>query len=340
MTPPPRVISKWRPPLALIIYTVLLIVMLLPVIIIALFRAYRATANSMAFADLTALLIALALTVIVAYVLTRTITSPINSLVSRTDAIGRCGKSEIQPLDSYGTREIATLSQSFLDLATKLVDRTEYVHSFAMHVSHELKSPLTAIQGAAELLRDDAVDEPMSQVQRQRFLDNIIADTRRLDLLLSRLRELSSADLLVVGGQTTVDVVLSQMRQQFPALDITSCGATSSSWAIPIEAMTIIMSNLAENAVQHGANALSVTVSSNEQMIKMIVQDNGRGIAQSNKANIFQPFFSTRKAEGGTGMGLAIVRSMLRTFNGTIELADTMNGAAFEISAPLGSRLS
>ncbi len=53
-----------------------------------------------------------------------------------------------------------------MDLASQLVDRTDYIRTFATHVSHELKSPLTAIRGAAELLRDDEPDLPMTPEQR------------------------------------------------------------------------------------------------------------------------------------------------------------------------------
>src|SRR6185503_3107916 len=106
--------------------------------------------------------------------------------------------------EQLGTREIATLSQSFLDLAERLVDRTEYVSSFAAHVSHELKSPVTAIRGSAELLRD----AEMSKEERRRFLEHIIADSDRLTALLERLRELARADLDVEPGSTTLSEAL------------------------------------------------------------------------------------------------------------------------------------
>ncbi|MBW8786247.1 MAG: HAMP domain-containing protein, partial [Rhizobium leguminosarum] len=160
--PAPKVRTKWRPTLALIVYVVLLAVMALPILIVIWFRAVEASSNRMAPAEIGALAVVFILTLGVAYVLTRTITGPIDALIARTEEIARGGKGAIRPLESYGTREIAVLSQSFLDLAGKLVDRTEYVRSFAAHVSHELKSPLTAIRGAAELLRDDDVERPMT----------------------------------------------------------------------------------------------------------------------------------------------------------------------------------
>ncbi len=330
----PKVRKKWRPTLALIVYAVLLAVMALPILIVIWFRAMETTSGRMAPAEITALLVVLVLTLAVAFVLTRTITGPIDALIARTEEIARGGKAAIRPLESYGTREIATLSQSFLDLAGKLVDRTEYVRSFAAHVSHELKSPLTAIRGAAELLRDDDVDQPMTRAQRLRFLDNIVADAERLDTLLLRLRELAQAELPVTKGETTIEDILAPLRERFPALDIIGTGSTTVSFALPIEAAGIVFANLAENALQHGATRLDLTAIVSHQSVTLLVRDNGRGIADANREHIFQPFFSTRREHGGTGMGLGIIRSMLGAHGGTIELKGSVTGAEFEMSIP------
>lgn len=336
MTPAPRVRTKWRPPLALIVYAVLLAVMALPVLIIIWFRATDATSIRMTPAEIGALVVALALTLAVAYVLARTITGPINSLIARTDEIARGGKAAIRPLESYGTREIATLSQSFLDLAGKLVDRTEYVRSFAAHVSHELKSPLTAIRGAAELLRDDDADQPMTKAQRLRFLDNIVADAERLGALLLRLRELAQAELPVAEGETNVEEIPHMLCKRFPGLEIVGLGDTQSTIGLPFEAAGIVFANLAENALQHGATRLELTVSADARTVTILVRDNGSGISEGNRERIFQPFFSTRREQGGTGMGLDIVRTMLGSYGGVIHLRQTTGlGAEFEITLPL-----
>ncbi|MFS2175856.1 sensor histidine kinase [Rhizobium pisi] len=333
--PAPKVRTKWRPTLALIVFAVLLTVMMLPILIVIWFRTAEASSSGMAPTEIGALVVVLLLTLAVAYVLTRTITGPIDALIARADEIARGGKAAIRPLESHGTREIAVLSQSFLDLAGKLVDRTEYVRSFAAHVSHELKSPLTAIRGAAELLRDDDGEQQMTKAQRLHFLDNIVADAVRLDALLQRLRELAQAETPLTEGQISVADIISLLRGQFPALRISGAGDTGLSVALPQEAAGIVFTNLAENALQHGATLLELTVSASARTAVILVRDDGSGISEANCERVFQPFFSTRREQGGTGMGLGIVRAMLSSHGGTIRLLQTAGaGAEFEITLP------
>ncbi|SCB11199.1 sensor histidine kinase [Rhizobium multihospitium] len=334
----PRVKSKWRPPLALIVYAVLLTVMLLPMLTIIWFRVVRAASGAMAPAEIATLAAVLILTLVVAYVLTRTLTVPINALIVRTDEIARGGRSAIRPLEIYGTREVATLSQSFLDLAGKLVDHSDYVRSFATHVSHELKSPLTSIKGAAELLRDDDDSNPMSGEQRNRFLENIIADTERLDRLLSRLRELAKAELPSEQGTSSLRDIVAQLGMQFRQLSVISEGGADEMLALPGEAAGIIFANLAENAFQNGATTLAIKASDEGRRMTIQIRDNGRGIADGNRERIFEPFFSTRREDGGTGMGLGIVRAMLASHGGNIELLESSkDGTAFLIILPIAA---
>lgn len=331
----PRVRPKWRPPLALIVYAVLLTVMLLPMLTIIWFRVVRAASGAMAPAEIATLSAVLVLTLVVAYVLTRTLTVPINALITRTDEIARGGRSAIRPLEIYGTREVATLSQSFLDLAGKLVDHSDYVRSFATHVSHELKSPLTSIRGAAELLRDDDEENPMGVEQRNRFLANIIADTERLDRLLSRLRELAKAELPSEQGASSIQDIAAQLKMQFRQLAVVDEGSTDEMVALPVEAAGIIFSNLAENALQNGATMLAIRASAEGRRMSIQVRDNGCGIADGNRDRIFEPFFSTRRENGGTGMGLGIVRAMLTSHGGSIELLESSKqGTVFQVALP------
>lgn len=324
----PRVPQKWRPTLTMIVFAVLLTVLALPAAVVVWFRALDNSTSQMGPIELGALGVALVLTVVIAVVFSRTITGPINALMKRTEEIGRGGRAAIKAPEQQGTREIATLSQSFLDLAERLVDRTEYVSSFAAHVSHELKSPVTAIRGSAELLRD----AEMSVEERRKFLDHIIADSDRLAALLERLRELARADLDAVSGTATLRLLMAEPHRM-PVVSFS--GEIDAPFTLGPEAAKAVFSQLIGNATEHGATEVAVTARRQDAILRIRVADNGAGISPGNRDRIFEPFFTTRREAGGTGMGLQIVRAMLAAHGGTIDLVPSEAGAAFEIRVPL-----
>ena len=321
----PRVPRKWRPTLTMIVMAVLLSVLILPVAIVVWFRALDHSGSPFGFTEGMALAVALAITVGVGLVFSRTIAGPINALVRRANAIGHGGRSAIVAPEQLGTRELAALSDSLLDLATRLVDRTEYVSGFAAHVSHELKSPVTAIRGAAELMRDT----PMTEDERRRFVDNIIADADRLSALLGRLRELARAELDSTAGSTTLAKVLGS--EAF----VTLSGETTVPIALDSGAAGAVFAQLLSNARAHGATQVVVSAERGDESLLIRVADDGEGISPGNRARIFEPFFTTRRETGGTGMGLQIVKALLASHGGKIELADTDHGATFLIRVPI-----
>ena len=322
----PRVPDKWRPSLTLIIFAVLLTVLALPAAIVIWIRSLDNTTSQMGPIELGALGVALLITVAIGIVFSRTITRPIRALVRRAEAIGRGGRAAIQSPEQLGTHEIAELSQSFLDLAERLVDRTEYVSSFAAHVSHELKSPVTAIRGSAELLRDAT----MTDEERRKFLDHIIADSDRLTSLLERLRELARADIGVEPGTSR----LSALRGSDGFAEVTLSGPVDTPIALSEEALRAVFGQLVSNSREHGATAIRIDAAERDNKVVVTVADNGTGISPGNRERVFEPFFTTRREAGGTGMGLQIVRSMLAAHGGTIRLLDVASGAAFEITVP------
>lgn len=332
MTAAPRIPRKWRPSLALVVYAVLLAVLALPSGLIVLVRGLGG--KGLSTLEIGVLLASLLATLAIAFVLTRAVTRPIAALVLRTREIEQGGRDSIRPLDSYGTAELATLSQGFLDLASRLMDRTEYMRSFAAHVSHELKSPLTSIKGSAELMRD--AGNEMTEAERQRFLDHIIVDADRLTRLVARLRELAQAEMPLARGETTLGAVAPDLGARFSPLAIHISGEDIR-FAIPPEALGIILAHLAENSLQHGATELLLTAERAGGRAFLTIADNGRGISEGNRERVFQPFFTTRRESGGTGMGLDIVRAMLRAHDAEIDLLPSDTGASFRIDlAELG----
>ncbi len=274
------------------------------------------------------------LTALVGFAFHRTLMAPVRRLIARTQRIADGDRSAIRPLSHHGTAEFAHLSQSFLDMAASLAQSADFIETFAAHVSHELKSPLTSIKGAAELLRDDALDPTMSVEERVRFLTQILDDTGRLSILVTRLRELARARSAPTLGETSLGKVLDEVRAAAPRLRIAAHGALDAQARMSGETLGIALAHLADNAAAHGAKQMAINARTLLDQLEIVLRDDGPGVSPNNRGRIFEPFFTTRRAEGGTGMGLAIVRAMLETHGGSIALLEE-KGAAFRITIPL-----
>ncbi|TIT00385.1 ATP-binding protein [Mesorhizobium sp.] len=272
-------------------------------------------------------------TLLIALIFLRTVSRPIYALMERTKRIAAGDRKAIRPLDHHGTREMAALSAAFLDMAEKLHARSDSIQTFATHVSHELKSPLTAIQGAAELLRDSG--SAMDEAERRRFSNNIVTDAGRLNLLVRRLLDLARAENLAPSGESTsIGAALALL----PAEDRLAARVEAGSdigLRISAENAAIVLANLIDNSARHGATAVSVAAASTDGKATILVSDDGAGISPSNRARIFEPFFTTRRDSGGTGMGLGIVLALLKAHDGTIRLVDSERGTRFEIILPV-----
>ena len=279
-------------------------------------------------------------TLLIGFLFHRTITEPMRELIERTDLVGNGDRQVLGPLKRHGTSEFARLSQSFLEMARRLNTRSSFISTFATHVSHELKSPLTSIQGAAELLRDDVDSPDMDDDDRRKFLDNIIADTGRLSEISSRLRDFARAENPVAVGAAQLSAVTTALRSAFASLDIRSSGDLDTPMRIAEENAAIVFSNLADNAIRHGSSWLDISARRETDLLRIKVADNGEGVSPNNRGQIFDSFFTTRRDSGGTGMGLAIVRAMLDAHGGAIRLTDSEQGTAFELTLPVADASS
>ena len=268
-----------------------------------------------------------------------TINGPVRRLIHQTDRIKQGGgRSTGATIDRPVTHEFAQLSQSFADMARTLEERSDYIKTFASAVSHEFKTPLASIRGTVELLQDHL--EEMSDEERQRFLDILLADAERLERLVRRLLELARADVLRPREYAASDIepVLGEViaRQQAAGLNVSlHVEGPLAPVMVSRETLESCLSNLLANARQHGGPDVLVRVSarSTEGGAEIVVADDGPGISSNNVARVFDAFFTTDRAGGGTGVGLSVVRSLLRAHGGDVELLQggTPDGATFRI---------
>ena len=278
-----------------------------------------------------ALVTVLAFAISLALLTSRTISRPVGQLLERTRKVTTGESAVMQPLDRPGTSEMSELSDGISQMARTLNDRAAYIRTLANHVSHEFKTPLTSIEGAVELLQDH--HDTMSEAERARFLENIAGSSTRLRALLDRLLELARAENADPTTQRTVllPVIQSVASSQSPGVEIVIHAPPGLGALIADEALRILLGNLFDNAVQHGASRISVTVERGRRVL-LRVRDNGIGITPANRARVFEHFFTTRRETGGTGLGLGIVQALLTAHGGNIRLNErVLEGTEFVI---------
>lgn len=290
------------------------------------------------------LLIILLLTITLATVffISYHLVRPISELTQATRKVTQGERQTIDIPTQPGTYELAQLSESFKQMSLALNERLQYIHQFASHVSHEFKTPLTSMQGALELLQEHGDDMPIEQ--RNRFINNLLADTERMKQLMNRLLELARADSLQRSHQITLlmpllEKIITHYQQQQLAVTLVlpaSLNGTKPHVIIAEEALESVLHNLLNNSLQHGANKVSITLSTNttqdtQKQLQLALHDNGEGVSAANQVNIFTPFFTTKRATGGTGLGLDIVTSLLKVWHGSISLEPSSTGALFYV---------
>ena len=276
------------------------------------------------------------LTLLLVYFTSRTISRPVYQLIKQTEGASEGNVTAMQPLDDPVTEEMELLSKSFSQMALSLHERSEYIREFATYVSHEFKTPLTAIQGASELLLEHY--EEMSPDKRRKFIENMLHDADRLKLLVARLLELAKVENLTPTKETTnLSDILTKLKNKFASqgLDIEIKSQPDYQLRISADILETALSNLATNSLQNEATRIELDARKTDHEIILEVRDNGRGIPSGNRDKIFTPFFTTNRENGGTGLGLRIVQTLLEAYSGKIDLGETQKGTLFTLQFPL-----
>lgn len=300
-------------------------------------KALYLNRRALAFLAAAVLVVALAVSMLTSL----TISRPVRALIRQAGAISR-GETEIVSPPSAATYELAQLSEALASMSRALADRADYIRTFASHVSHEFKTPLTTLRGTVELLRDHG--PAMDPQQRERFLDNLDDAAARLQRLVGRLMQQARADVHEPGDERCdVAPVLEAVRRRYadggPDLSI-DAGPRAGRARMAPDMLEEILCGLVDNARQHGGESVRVTLTARKVQepsgprIELRVSDDGPGVSEANAGKVFTPFFTTARERGGSGLGLSIVRSLLRAHHGTIELAPTRPGATFVIRLP------
>lgn len=299
-----------------------------------------------------ALIIAGIFAVAAAAALAFTITRPLRRLTRAAGEIGR-GTARDIPRDLRGRSEIGILADSLRRMTSELEKRNRYNRDFISETLHELKTPLTAIIGAAEILESR---EPPPESSRRRFAANIRLDARRMNSLVGELAGLTRLDLettttqretvnypdFVLGVLSRADAAFERPRAELK----TELSEKTLPVAIVPDRIEQVILNLLENAFRYTPPEGTVTVSVSplpDRGVLTSVRDTGPGISPANREKIFERFFTTEDRNGsqpyGSGLGLAIARSIVEKHGGQIEATLPPDGGTlFTFTLPLSEK--
>jgi two-component system sensor histidine kinase CreC len=278
--------------------------------------------------------VAATLVVIVGSIFSTWLTRPIHRLTRYAQAV-RDGRRV--PLPKLGRSEIATLGRTIEEMRDALEGR-KYVENYVQTLTHEIKSPVAAIRGAAELLQEN-----MAADQRGKFLENIRVETIRVQEIVDRLLLLSAVEAKktlderkpVELGDTLRRVVASvesQAAQKEIAVQTTlpreACVAEGDGFLLE-KAILNLLQNAVAFAPRGGCISASLHREGNRGVVT--VEDNGPGIPDYAQPRVFERFFSLPRPDTGkksSGLGLAFVREVATLHRGEARLRNAPAGGA------------
>jgi two-component system, OmpR family, sensor kinase len=266
-----------------------------------------------------------AATVLLGWLLVRLLLRPILALESYAEAQEQAARPS--PPQHFGTRELYATASRVIAMAETLRDREATIRAYTDHVTHELKTPVSAIRVAVELLEDGG---GLQQDDRH-LIAEINQARQRIEAQLAALRQAAEARETRYLGQTSLAEVMPALRRDWPDL-ILSISGDLQQLPLAAEGMTIVLGHLVRNAAENGAGQVSLHAHSDAASPMIDISDDGRGVSEGNAARIFEPFFTTRREIGGTGIGLTVVNNILQAHRGAITLMPSPGGTRFRIA--------
>jgi signal transduction histidine kinase len=274
----------------------------------------------------------------VAAVLARGIARPLERVAKASRRLA-AGESP-EPIPVSGSRELRTLADSFNTMAEQIGRAREAERAFLLSVSHELKTPLTAIRGYAEgleegvLTPEHAVRVIRTEAER---LERLVVDLLHLARLERQRFDIhpTRVDLAEIARESASRHA-ARARSLGVRLDVEPA-AEAPAQADPDRLLQVV-SNLVENALRCTPAGEAVTLAPSAGRLSVI--DTGPGIAAEDLPHAFDRFFLYRRYNGhrqvGTGLGLAIVRELTQAMGGDVDVESPPGaGTAFTIRLPL-----
>lgn len=268
--------------------------------------------------------------------LSKQVTIPVETLCNEVEA-GKCNADG--PI-----QELNALAAAFNDAQQKREGQLEREREFTRSAAHELKTPLAILRAHAECAREDVVPE-----KRDSYLDIVLEESDQMADLVSSLLELArlesglSLNLEPTALASLIKEVWEPMGLSLEQKKIVLSMALEDLWIEGDKGhLNKLVRNLATNALRHTPEGGTITVSLSEKdgQAILLVDNDGQQISDADLPRLWDPFYRVDKArnrtDGGTGLGLTIVRAAVLAHGGTCEVENRPGGVRFRVSLPCG----
>ena len=296
--------------------------------------------------------IAFAMSVVIAVRFTNTITTPLNEISREMEKVRSDNPSFT--FKTYKYKELNVISATTMKMAEEIrehMDRLEKEkrirQEFFSNASHELKTPITSIQGYAELLESGMIQDDGMKLDFARRIKKEAAGMTGLINDILMISRLESMDAEVMFSDVRISVLLQEIMDSLKPL-AASCQVFLHVDVKPLciranlQQMKELFTNLATNAIKYNRPGGQVWITVGEQGDDMLVRvkDNGVGIPKESLDRIFERFYRVDKGrsrkQGGTGLGLSIVKHIVNFYHGTIHVTSELDkGTEFTVTIPL-----
>lgn len=259
-----------------------------------------------------------------------------------------------QPIPLEGPVEVKQLGKAFNEMVHRVQAGQQSQRDFVANVSHELKTPLTSIQGFAQAILDDAVQDGQSLHQAAQVIYDESSRMHRMVLELLDLARLDSGIAEIEKTPVDLNALLQAIHEKFQPI------AWQAQVELQLQSETLpgilgdgdrlaqVFTNLVDNAIKFTPPGGVVTVSGHleDENVSVKVEDGGPGISPAERERIFERFYQTDKSrrgdrERGAGLGLAIAREIIQTHGGSIFIDESRGtnspaqGSVFVVKLPL-----
>jgi len=279
------------------------------------------------------------------FFITRQLTRPLTAMARAAEGMAKGDFTARAPEE--GSQEIVSLSRAFNQMADQLANLEQGRREFVANVSHELRSPITSIQGFAQGMLDGTIP----QGDHPRYLKVVVDETRRLSKLINNLLNLSRIEneesSLAYSDFDICElarrVLISRVTQiEEKNLDIRAdLGEDACFVHADADQIQQVIINLLDNAIKFTPEdgRIYLSLRQEKDTVFLTIQDTGCGILPQDAEHIFDRFYKADKAHTvgkGTGLGLAICKRIMEKHGQSIRLVSGDGGATFEISLAKG----